>query len=167
MARLMGVGPTEAGRAALLCSALFLLISVLTTVKVVRDAAFLSHFGIAQLSYLMLGMAVLSGIALALYNRATAGRPRNRIIWALNGSVAASLVVLAFALELGRRHVPVALYAWSGIFGLAVLSEFWLLANDLFHARQAKRLFAVIAAGGVVGGTTSIYWDFGVKLKLD
>src|SRR5262249_55220611 len=28
----------------------------------------------------------------------------------------------------------------------------WLLANDLFHAREARRLFPVIGAGAILGG---------------
>jgi hypothetical protein len=44
------------------------------------------------------------------------------------------------------------LYAWSGLFGLVILAEFWLLANDLFHAREARRMFGVLGAGAILGG---------------
>src|SRR5262249_30725196 len=45
------------------------------------------------------------------------------------------------------------LYFWSSMFGLVLVAEFWLLANDLFNAREAKRLFPVIGAGAILGGT--------------
>src|SRR5262245_36565882 len=44
------------------------------------------------------------------------------------------------------------LYIWSSIFGLVLVAEFWLLANDLFNAREAKRLFPLIGAGAILGG---------------
>ena len=148
----LGLERADGHLAILLSTALFLLISVQTTVKAVRDAAFLSHFGIAQLSYLMLGMAVVTTAALGFYNRATAGRARHRVIWVLNLTVAGTFLLLAPALSLGGRGISVFLYAWSGISGLAVISEFWLLSNELVTPSQAKRVFAVVAAGGLLGG---------------
>ena len=147
-----GLERADAHLAILLGTGLFLLIAVQTTVKAVRDAAFLSHFGIAQLSYLMLGMAVVTTAALGFYNKVTAGRARHRVIWVLNLTVAATFVLLAPALGSGGRVLSVILYAWSGISGLAVISEFWLLANELVTPSQAKRVFAVVASGGLLGG---------------
>ena len=45
------------------------------------------------------------------------------------------------------------LYIWVSVFGVITASQFWLLANHLFNAREAKRLFALVGAGGVLGGT--------------
>ena len=44
------------------------------------------------------------------------------------------------------------LYFWAGVFGLVLVAEFWLLANDLFAAREAKRLFPIIGGGAILGG---------------
>src|SRR4029077_17394747 len=44
------------------------------------------------------------------------------------------------------------LYMWVSVFGLLAASQCWLLANYIFNAREAKRLFGVIGAGGVLGG---------------
>ena len=38
------------------------------------------------------------------------------------------------------------------MFGLVLVAEFWLLANDLFDAREAKRLFPIIGGGAILGG---------------
>ena len=149
---MIGVERGELGRVGSMAIALFLLVAVLTTTKVVRDATFLARFEIVDLTYVMLAMAVLTGFALKAYNYVTAHRARNQIIWVLNSFVAFTLLLISAALRRGGRHVPIALYVWSGISILVVLSEFWLLANNLFNAREAKRLFAVVAAGGVLGG---------------
>jgi AAA family ATP:ADP antiporter len=152
VARVLGIEPQELARTLLMAGALFLLIALQTTIKVVRDAAFLSRFEVADLSYVMLAIAFATGGALKFYNRLTACRTRNTVIWVLNLVVAATLLVFAVALRVGGSRVPVVFYLWTSIASLAVLSEFWLLANDVFHAGQARRLFAVVAAGGVLGG---------------
>ena len=44
------------------------------------------------------------------------------------------------------------MYIWVSLFGAITTSQFWLLANHAFNPREAKRLFAFIGAGGVLGG---------------
>jgi AAA family ATP:ADP antiporter len=43
-------------------------------------------------------------------------------------------------------------YVWISVYNLFVVSVAWSLMADVFDARQAKRLFAFIAAGASVGG---------------
>jgi AAA family ATP:ADP antiporter len=43
-------------------------------------------------------------------------------------------------------------YIWVAIFGVVVGTQFWLLANYLSDAREAKRLFGFIGAGAISGG---------------
>lgn len=45
-----------------------------------------------------------------------------------------------------------AFYVWISVYNLFVVSVAWSLMADVFDARQAKRLFAFIAAGASVGG---------------
>jgi AAA family ATP:ADP antiporter len=44
-----------------------------------------------------------------------------------------------------------ALYIWTGIYATICMTRFWMLVQDLFTVTQAKRVFAVIGAGGVAG----------------
>ncbi len=43
-------------------------------------------------------------------------------------------------------------YVWVVIFGVVVTMQFWLLANYVFNAREAKRLFGFVGAGAISGG---------------
>src|SRR5262249_22715691 len=40
----------------------------------------------------------------------------------------------------------------SSFFGVFVITNFWLLANELYDARAARRAFAVVGAGAILGG---------------
>ena len=43
------------------------------------------------------------------------------------------------------------LYVWVGLFAVLIPSQVWSLAAGLFNTRQAKRLFSLIGAGGILG----------------
>ena len=129
-----------------------LLIAAYTTTKSVRDAVFLSKFDLTDLSYLMIAIAVASGFLVSAFTRLTAGVSRNVLTFGSNGFIALTLVLISHGLRAGWPWMSWALYFWSAVFGLVLVAEFWLLANDLFHAREAKRLFPVIGAGAILGG---------------
>lgn len=65
-----------------------------------------------------------------------------------------------------------AFYLWVEIFGTFLVVQFWSMANEMFHARQAKRLFAVIGGGGVLANvlfgfaTTEMVGVFGTENLL-
>jgi AAA family ATP:ADP antiporter len=62
-------------------------------------------------------------------------------------------VLLVFwALGTERTWVSVAFYFFSALAGSLLISQFWTLANDLFDARQAKRVFGFIGGGASLGG---------------
>jgi hypothetical protein len=133
-------------------STVLALTAAYTTTKAVRDALFLSSFGLTELSYVMIGIAVVSGFSVSLFTRATVGVSRDWLIFGTNATIAVTLVAAAPGLSAGWPWLAWALYLWSSVFGLVIVAEFWLLANDLFDARQARRLFPIIGAGAILGG---------------
>ena len=58
------------------------------------------------------------------------------------------------------------------ILGILLISQFWTLANDIYDARQAKRLFGLVGAGASLGGasgaalTASLVEDYGAYSML-
>jgi AAA family ATP:ADP antiporter len=131
---------------------ILLVIAAYTTTKAVRDAVFLTRFGLRELSYVMIGVAVAAGFLVSLFTRWTAGVRRDRLMFATNSCIAVTLVALALGLRAGWPYLTWVLYCWSAVFGLVLVAEFWLLGNDLFNAREAKRLFPIIGAGAILGG---------------
>ena len=69
---------------------------------------------------------------------------------------AANLVVFFFAFNVAERSpiVTRAFYVWVNVFNMFVVSLFWSFMNDIFRQGQARRLFAIIAAGGTAGALT-------------
>src|SRR5262249_26566049 len=95
---------------------------------------------------------LLAGIALVVTAANTAfvrrfGR-RNALVFTLMAA-AYGTTVLHFQPQTPR--VVFGLYLWSGLLGTVLMVQFWMLAGQLFTVAQGKRLFGLIAAGGVLG----------------
>src|SRR5204863_3412783 len=58
-----------------------------------------------------------------------------------------------------RGWVYPALYIFVEAMGSLVVIQFWTMANDVFHAREAKRLFGLIGAGGTIA---NVIFGFGI-----
>lgn len=43
-------------------------------------------------------------------------------------------------------------YVWGGVFSLLVPTQGWLLSYEFYTTREAKRLFAILGTGGILGG---------------
>jgi AAA family ATP:ADP antiporter len=142
------------GRPALAFAVLLLVVGSYTLVKAVRDAVFLSRFSVTELSLVSIALAALSGVIVSVYLRTTSGVARNRLVVGTQLVVAVSLFAIAAGLAEGGAAgwLPWVLYGWSSVFGVFVVAQFWLLAGDLFDAREARRVFGPIGWGGVAGG---------------
>lgn len=57
-----------------------------------------------------------------------------------------------FSSEISHEYVARGFFIWVSIYNLFVVSVFWSFLSEIFSVNQAKRLFAVIAAGGTAGG---------------
>ena len=130
----------------------FVLACAQYAVKSVRQATFIDSWGAEQLPLVYLALALVSFPVLVLYTRMAARYRLHRTIivfCVLHGLTLAAFYEL-FALP--GRWVPVLFYVWSTVaFGVAV-SQLWSYAGQIFNPRQARRLFAFVGAGGLLGG---------------
>ncbi|HEV2538446.1 MAG TPA: MFS transporter [Frateuria sp.] len=53
--------------------------------------------------------------------------------------------------RIGARVLGVVFYVWVSVFNLFVVSLFWSFMADIFESRQARRVFPLIALGGMGG----------------
>jgi ATP/ADP translocase len=120
-------------------------------VKPVSRAMFLTKFDIDKLPGLYILIAVFGGLFAYLYSKvATKVSLRSAVSWAM----ALSIAVLLGLWWLIRLRVPGMVYAlniWVSLFSVILVSQGWLVAGNLFDARQAKRLYPLLNMGLVLG----------------
>lgn len=150
----------------------FFAVGAFTAGRSVRDALFLSQSSPASLAWMILISAVAVTAAGLIYTpiAARVRRDRMALLSALTFAIA---YVGAYFVEKG--HAPwvyPALYVFVEVMGALSLVQFWTLANELFHAREAKRLYGLIGAGGTVSNiligwaTAKIATGFGASALL-
>lgn len=129
----------------------FVLIALFTFGKIARDAIFLDELPASYLPYMYIALAVLSAGAIALISRFR-GVSTSRVLMVYSLVVAVSFIGLTIWYLTSPGSVAITLYLWTGIFGLGLVTEFWLLVNESVDTRAARRLFGVIGASGIAGG---------------
>ncbi|HEV2118183.1 MAG TPA: Npt1/Npt2 family nucleotide transporter [Terriglobales bacterium] len=140
-------------RAGLLFLYLFLVITTYVAGRVARDALFLDQFRASQLPFVDISIAVLVGFVAAGYMRiARKLSPTTLFTSSLLFFAANSFAFWYLSRYYHLRWLFPAFYIWVGIFGVLCPAQVWTLANYVLTTREAKRLFGVIGAGGIVGG---------------
>ncbi len=145
------IRPNEARRTGLAFVYLFAAIGAFIVGRVARTVFFLEIPEFKQLLPLAyIGTAVTVSLAVTIYQRVERILRRDR-----TNAVTLALLTLVtlgfrFALSVNHSVAAWAFYFWVEIYGTFAVIQFWQLAGELFHAREAKRLFAVIGAGGVM-----------------
>ena len=150
------------GRGLLLCSCLFLVISNYVIGRVARDSLFLARFQAVQLPYADIASGILVGFVVAGYlhfGQRTSLRNllvSSQVFYAVN-------CALFWAVEHFYHPfwlVPL-FYVWVGIFGVLAPTQVWTLANHVLTTREAKRVFAMVGSGAILGW---IFAGFASKL---
>ncbi len=55
--------------------------------------------------------------------------------------------------RIGARELGVVFFVWGSVFNLFVVSLFWSFMADIFSSGDARRVFSLIALGGMAGAT--------------
>jgi ATP:ADP antiporter, AAA family len=130
----------------------FLAMTSHNIVKPVTKSKFIEQLGSDNLPYVLLASSVLIGVLMHLYSGAIRRLPRQYVIPIVQSVLVVLLVLFWGLLRTGATWVTVALYFFGQILGVLLISQFWTLANDVYDARQAKRLFGLIGGGACLGG---------------
>ena len=141
----------EAGLCWLLFSVHFLLLTFQYTAKALRQSIFVDSLGAERLPIVYLLVALCSYPLLLVHARMVDRWAQGRLIAASSLAAGASLIVFWWLFESQGDWVSVAFYLWISVVGILLVSQFWSYASHLLDARQAKRLFGFIGAGGILG----------------
>jgi len=148
------VGTSHGGGARLVLMAgyLLLIITCYTTAKAVRDSLFIIEIGPAQLPLLYVMSAVCMAAISAVYPRALRKLGLYSLIQVTSLASVASMVAFWWFVDDDSRTSLYVLYVWVSLFGAITASQAWSLASHVFDAREARRSYAWIGLGGVLGG---------------
>jgi len=130
---------------------LFALMTAHSLLETARDALFLTRLPASQLPWAYLAIAALA-LLVARVNRSLPARwnkPR-LLVWTLS-AMAAGTAGFWVLFGMGGAFTPHAFYVWTGVVATVAVVQFWLLLGEVFTVTEAKRLYASIAAGGVLG----------------
>ena len=130
---------------------LLLVMATVICLKAVSDSVFLSVFEARLLPYVDLPTTVLVGVVVSLYLRVSNRLGLPRTIKLTQAFVILSLLGFWLMLRVGLKITPALIYIWVGIFAVLLPSQVWSLSGLVFNTRQAKRLFALIGSGGILG----------------
>lgn len=152
LGRLFDLRPGETLLVARASALLFGLVAAHTLLETARDALFLGALPVDRLAVVYAVLAILS-IGASRLNRwflSAVGRRDGLVLTLL---LAAFGAVLHYLLE-PTRALVFALYVFTGLVGGILVLQFWFLAGHAFTVAQGKRLFGLLAAGGVLGAVT-------------
>lgn len=154
----LNLSPGDLARGVPLASALFLTITAYVIGQVTRDALFLNQFPAVALPYADISSGIAVGFVVALYLRIGRRTPvgmllvRSPLFFATN---AALFWILTRYLRPSSLY-PV-YYVWVGILGVLAPTQVWTLANYLLTTREAKRIYGMVAGGGILGAIFAGY----------
>ncbi|HCW63944.1 MAG TPA: MFS transporter, partial [Leeuwenhoekiella sp.] len=119
----------------------FLIITILLIVKPTVNALFIKGLGADNLAFGYLLIAATAIVTSYFYNQAVRRYSLRRIITVslVFFALAFSLLGILYKVNAIGGAVLYTFYVISGIFAVLTTSQFWLLANMVFNAREAKR----------------------------
>jgi AAA family ATP:ADP antiporter len=138
---------------------IFLIICTLLVIKPVVNARFLTTIGIDKLPLLFILVAAAAMIVSSLYSSQLRKYALEKVIYLTLGISIFGLILIAVLLHfsIAENLVIYGVYIGVSIFGVLATSQFWIMANLAFDAREAKRLFGFIGAGAIAGGVAGGY----------
>src|SRR5688572_10495186 len=119
-----------------------------TLLETARDALFLATLPASQLPWVYLAMAGLGvGVTRITGKHSLTGRGLSA--WLLISAVISA--GLWFLTGRSDTWVLYVVYVWPGLFSTVAIVQLWSLLSRRFTVTEAKRVFALVATGGILG----------------
>lgn len=150
--RFAQVRPGEGHKVLLTFLYFFFVITAYYVIKPVSRSLVLDELGHRLVPYADLITVICMGPILAIFSRMVDRFSKQRLIGMTFAAVIAITLLFWKLLELSHPLIAGIFYVWVAIFSVLVVTLFWLVANDIYRPREAKRLFGFIGSGGLLGG---------------
>ena len=137
-----------------------------------RDALFLARLGPKPLAWMYIASAAAVAIFGLAYTALAADARPDRVALVTSFVFAVLFGTGWLAEGSGHPWVYAALYVHVEVMGAISVMQLWTLANELFNPREARRLYALIGAGGIIANvivglaTVEVARAFGARAVL-
>ncbi|MBE77441.1 MAG: hypothetical protein CMG41_06865 [Candidatus Marinimicrobia bacterium] len=152
--KIFQIKPEERSPIIILMLMFFCIVGSSITSSSARDTFFLTQFDKSLLPLMFAVVAVFMVGAIMIYNHLASELDLVKVIILSSSFFCFTLVLIR--LNLNGIIIPI-FYAWTDVIISITIFQFWLLANEIFDARQAKRLFSFIGIGGSIAGISAGY----------
>jgi len=152
LSRIIEIKRGEKNISILLFFYFFLIMAPYYIIKPVRDAQYLIVNGSKQLPIAYLLTALIMLFFVSFYSKIQVKVPRHiLIISSLIFFISSCFLSGVFFIK-GFHWMPLVFWIWANIFVVVLVTQFWILVNDIFNPREAKRLIGFFGSGGILGG---------------
>ena len=155
LSRFIDIKPGEE----ILCFFLFFYFFFLTwpnsIIQAVKNAKYLILMTSLNLPIAYLLTAALMGFVVTFHTKLQEKVPRQTlVVSSLIFFIATAPVfgMLFTGKEAAPPWLPLTFWIWSNVFVLVLITQFWIVINDVFNPREAKRLIGFFGSGGILGG---------------
>ncbi len=150
-ARISGVRPEEGRRTVLATLFYFLFVAHVVIVKSAANSLFLSRHNPQHLPYLYIMVAISVAVVVVLASKMLADPRRRMLRYTSITGVSLALVLAWGLLRFDYWAVSPYLYLFVEVAVTALNIQFWSVAGDIFDPQEGKRVFGVLAGGGMSG----------------
>jgi len=156
LSRVVDLRPGEEKLVLLLFVCFFLITSPHTIIKALRYADLLWKMGPGGLPFAYLAAAVVTGLVVIFHARIHSRVSGQLMITASLAFFIITGVLLHLVLltNYGARSVILSYFywVWASVLTIVLMTQFWMIINEVFNPREAKRLIAFCGSGGILGG---------------
>jgi AAA family ATP:ADP antiporter len=151
LSRVIDIKPGEELIAVSLFLYFFFITSPYYIIKSLRNASYLSQLGDEKLPLAYFLTALLMGVIVNFHSRLQVRLPRSRLIIFSLAFFFSNIILFVWLFEQPWKWVPVVFWVWANIFAIVLVTQFWILVNDVFNPREAKRMIGFIGSGAQLG----------------
>ncbi len=146
--------PAETRLSNLMFAYFFLATLSIYVIKPAKESLFMDALGKSRLPYAFLLTAILMGLTVAANSRLV-----QRVYRPVYVSSTLGFFILTSFVFWALIHRPapwpwifLLFWSWADILLVTTITQFWIMVNDLFSPREAKRRIGFLVSGGILGG---------------
>jgi len=152
LSRIVDIKPGEELISISLFSYFFLITTPFYIIKPLRIASFLDKLGANQLYLPYLLTAALMGFVVAFHSKLQVKISKHLLIISSLTFFTLTCFLFWLIFPYNWSWLPLAFWIWANILIIVLITQFWILLNEIFNPREAKRLIGFLGSGGILGG---------------